>query len=261
MKFDSGYSKVGPLKMYYEVHGTGAPLVLLHGGGSGLNATFGRILKDLARNHKVIGIEQQGHGHTPDIDRPFSLEQMADDSAVLLNELGIDTADVFGFSNGGQVAMYLAIKHPEKVKKLILASTFYSPAGVIPELRRAWASNPTVEDMPQGLRDEYKRVAPKSANLQTHIDKSQVMMRAFKGIARKDIQHIAKPTLIINGDRDVVLLGHALAMKKLIVGSRLVVLPGAHGAYLGELSTSAVKTNLPKITVELVDEFLNGFTV
>jgi pimeloyl-ACP methyl ester carboxylesterase len=95
---ESGFVAVGPLEMYYEMRGDGPPLVLLHGGGSGIDTTFGRIIDDLAARHRVIGLEQQGHAHTPDIDRAFSLEQMADDTAEALTQLGVDTADVFGFA-------------------------------------------------------------------------------------------------------------------------------------------------------------------
>ena len=256
---DAGYMPVGPLQMYYEIHGDGPPLVLLHGGGSGINATFGRILPGLARTHRVIGIEQQGHGHTGDIDRPFSLEQMADDTAALLAKLGVTSSNVFGFSNGGQVAMQLAIRHPHKTQKLVLASTFYRRAGVIPELLEAWKKPVTAADMPTGLRDEFLRTAPEPKDLPNHINKSQQMMRGFKDLSAADLSRVAMPTLILNGDRDVVRLEHAVEMMHLIPGSRLVVLPGPHGAYIGEMSTPAVKSELPKITVKLVNEFLAGF--
>jgi pimeloyl-ACP methyl ester carboxylesterase len=244
--------------MYYEVHGTGEPLILLHGGGSGISATFGRILPQLAQSHRVIGLEQQGHGHTADVDRPFSLELMADDTAELLSRLDVPIAHVLGFSNGGQVAMYLALRHPDKVQKLVLASTFYHSEGVIPELQAAWAKHIQVEDMPPGLRDAYRSVAPHPDALQQHIDKSQQMMRDFQGIAPEDLKRITMPTLLINGDRDVIRLEHTLDMMSLIPGSRLAVLPGTHGAYIGELSTPIVNTGLPEITVRLVNEFLNG---
>lgn len=258
---NSGYIPIGKLRMYYEIHGEGAPLVLLHGGGSDIHSTFGRILPDLVRTHQVIGIEQQGHGHTADIDRPFSLEQMADDTAEVLTRLGVASANVFGFSNGGHVAMHLALRHPKQIQKVVLASTFFRKAGVIPELQEAWKKQVKVEDMPAGLRDEYRRIAPKPEDLQKHIDKSQQMMRNFKDLPADDLKHFTMPTLLMNGDRDVVLLEHAVEMMQLIPGARLSVLPGAHGAYLGELSTPPVETELPKITVSLVNEFLAGFEV
>src|SRR6187551_1009682 len=94
------YASLNGLKMYYEIHGTGFPLVLIHGGGSTIQTTFGRVLQDFAKTHKVIAVEMQAHGHTADIDRPLSFSQDADDIAMLLKQLKIEKADIFGFSNG-----------------------------------------------------------------------------------------------------------------------------------------------------------------
>ena len=101
----SGFASVNGLKMYYEIHGTGTPLVLIHGGGSTLHTTFGRVLHNFAKNHKVIAVEMQAHGHTADIDRPLSFQQDADDIAELLRQLSIDKADIFGFSNGANTTL------------------------------------------------------------------------------------------------------------------------------------------------------------
>jgi pimeloyl-ACP methyl ester carboxylesterase len=110
----SGYAPVNGLKMYYEIHGTGFPLVLIHGGGSTLQTTFGRVLPEFAKTHKVIAVEMQAHGHTADIDRPLSFSQDADDIAALLDYLHINKADVFGFSNGASTTLQFAIRHPER---------------------------------------------------------------------------------------------------------------------------------------------------
>src|SRR6267142_1431432 len=117
------YANVNGLKMYYEVHGNGFPLVLIHGGGSTIGTSFGRILPALAKTHKVIAIEMQAHGHTADIDRPLSFEQDADDVAELLRQLHVASADIFGFSNGASTTLEIAIRHPELVNKIIVAST------------------------------------------------------------------------------------------------------------------------------------------
>jgi len=257
---NSDYRLIGSLNMYYEKHGEhkGTPLVLLHGGGSGINTTFGRVLPELAKTHWVIGIEQQGHGHTADIDRPFSLEQMADDTAELLTQLNISSANIFGFSNGGQVALQLAIRHPEKVQKLVLASAFYSRSGIIPELLEGWQKSITPDDMPNLLRDEFLSIAPEGANLQDQINKSQKMMQTFNELSTADIEGIDFPTLIINGDRDVVNPEHAVDMLRHMPNARLVILPGSHGAYIAELSTPKVTTNMPRITIEIINEFLTG---
>src|SRR5436190_7519316 len=126
------YAEVNGLKMYYEVHGSGRPLVLIHGGGSTIESTYGRVLPEFAKAHRVIAIELQAHGHTPDIDRPLSFEQDADDVASLLEQLKIEKAAIMGFSNGGTTALQLAIRHPGMISKLVLASTTYKREGMQP---------------------------------------------------------------------------------------------------------------------------------
>ena len=131
----TGYAPVNGLQMYYEMHGTGDPLILLHGAFSNIDTDFGKVLPLLAATRQVIGVEQQGHGRTADIDRPLSYEQMSDDTAALLRHLDIQQADVFGYSFGGGVGVQLAVRHPGVVRKLVFAGgTSYSPEGLYPEV-------------------------------------------------------------------------------------------------------------------------------
>jgi pimeloyl-ACP methyl ester carboxylesterase len=155
----SDYALVNGLKMYYEIHGTGTPLVLIHGGGSTLQTTFGRVLPAFKKTHKVIAVEMQAHGHTADIDRPLSFQQDADDIAVLLKYLKIDKANIFGFSNGASTALQFAIRHPEMTNKIVVASAFYKKAGAPPGF---WdmMNNATFEGMPQPYKDEYLKINP-----------------------------------------------------------------------------------------------------
>jgi pimeloyl-ACP methyl ester carboxylesterase len=118
----SSYARVNGLDMYYEIHGEGQPLVLLHGALSAIGSSFGKLLPDLARERQVIAVEMQGHGHTADIDRPLRYEQLADDIAALLTQIGIEKADLFGWSLGAGVALQTAIRYPDGVGKLVLAS-------------------------------------------------------------------------------------------------------------------------------------------
>jgi pimeloyl-ACP methyl ester carboxylesterase len=108
-----GYAAVNGLNMYYEIHGAGSPLALLHGGPSTIETDFGRVLPTFAKTRRVIAVEQQGHGHTADIDRPLTFEQMADDTAQLLRQLKIEDADFFGYSMGGGIALQTALRHPD----------------------------------------------------------------------------------------------------------------------------------------------------
>src|SRR5437879_2550422 len=115
---ESGYIPVNDLNMYYEIHGSGRPLVLLHGNLSTIGTSFGKVLPKLALTRRMIAVEQQGHGHTADIDRPFSLEQWAQDTTALLRHLGIEQADFFGYSSGGAVALEIASRSPTLVRQL-----------------------------------------------------------------------------------------------------------------------------------------------
>src|ERR1700676_3298963 len=127
------YAEVNGLHMYYEIYGTGKPLVLIHGGASTIQTTFGRLIPALAKTHKIIAVELQAHGHSDNRDgRQITFEQDADDVATLLGQLHIDHADFFGFSNGGTTALQIAIRHPGLVNKLIFASSMYKRAGVAP---------------------------------------------------------------------------------------------------------------------------------
>src|SRR5918995_3173839 len=129
----TGYAPVNGLEMYYEIHGTGQPLVVLHGAYMTIDY-MGEVVPGLAKTRQVIAVELQAHGRTADVDRPLSYEQMADDVAALLHHLGIEQADVFGFSMGGAAALQVAIRHPEVVRKLVLASASYTSDGAHPEL-------------------------------------------------------------------------------------------------------------------------------
>src|SRR5215471_10916928 len=133
----TGYATVHSLRMYYEIHGTGHPLVLLHGALSTIDTDFGKILPALAKTRQVIAIEQQAHGHTADVDRPLSYEQMADDTAELLRQLHIEKADFFGYSMGGGIGIQIAQGHPALVGKLVFAGgASYGLEGLYSEIRQ-----------------------------------------------------------------------------------------------------------------------------
>jgi pimeloyl-ACP methyl ester carboxylesterase len=188
----SGNVSVNGLNMYYEIHGTGRPLVLLHGGGSTIETSFGKVLPSFARTRQVIAFEQQGHGHTADVDRPFNFEKSADDAAALLRYLKIERADFFGYSNGGNIALEVAIRHPNLVRKLIVASAMFKRDELYSEF---WESmkHATLENMPAGLREAYFRVAPNPEDLPTFHDKSVKRMLEFKDWRPEDIQSIDAP--------------------------------------------------------------------
>ena len=171
----TGYAPVNGLRMYYEIHGTGQPLVVLHGSFMTIEL-MGKLIPELARSRQVIAVEFQGHGHTPDSERPITYENLADDTAALLGHLGIERADIYGFSLGGGVALQVAMRHPEVVRKLVLVSASYTSAGLYPEVIA------TVEHIRPELFDgtpwraAYDRVAPNPQDFPalvtklTHLD-------------------------------------------------------------------------------------------
>ena len=251
----SGYASVNGLKMYYEIHGAGSPLVLIHGGGSTIQTTFGRVLPSLAKTHKVIAVEMQAHGHTGDIDRPLSFEQDADDIAALLKQLNINKVDIFGFSNGASTTLQLAIRHPELVNKIIVASTFYKKYGAQPWFWDMMA-RPTFDGMPQPLKDAFLKINADTNALYKMYERDVARMQSFSDISEDLIKKIKAPAFIIIGDADVVRPEHAVEMYRLLPHSRLAIIPGGHGDYIGEITTRQ-DTILISATVSLIEEFLS----
>jgi pimeloyl-ACP methyl ester carboxylesterase len=232
----TGYAPLGDLNMYYEVHGRGRPLILLHGAYMTIDL-MGPIVPELAKTRQVIAAEQQGHGRTADVDRPLTYEHMADDTAALMRHLGIDSADVFGYSMGGGTALQLAIRHPELVRKLVVASASYTSDGmhavalemfpsITPEL---FAGSP--------IEEAYLRTAPNPADFPRLVEKLKQLDVTPYAWPEQDIRGIAAPTLIVVGDSDGVRLEHAVELFGLLGGgvmgdlsgmpsSQLAVLPG-----------------------------------
>ncbi len=170
MKKPGGYLAVNGIRMYYEKYGEGDPLVLIHGGGSTIQTTFGNIIPELSKDTQVIAVELQGHGHTSDRNAPESFEQDADDVAGLLKGLHISKASFFGFSNGGNTAIQIAVRHPELVNKLILASTFYKREGMQNGFFEG-IEQATINDMPLTLRTAFLQINPDSSRLLTMFNK------------------------------------------------------------------------------------------
>ncbi|HJY41547.1 MAG TPA: alpha/beta hydrolase [Steroidobacteraceae bacterium] len=252
------YASVNGLRMYYETYGPerGVPLVLLHGGGSTIDSTFGRIIPFLARDRRVIAVEEQAHGRTSDRDAPVRFETSADDVATLLDRLHLTQADVFGFSNGASIALQVALRHPQAVRKLVFASSFTNKAGAQPQL---WEMIRSADfaGMPQGLKDAFLQVNPDPAKLRVMHDKDLERMRHFQDVPDAELRAMRVPTLILIGDRDVTRPEHAVELTHLIPGARLIVLVGGHGEYMGE-ATLPQRARAPELTAGLVADFLDG---
>jgi pimeloyl-ACP methyl ester carboxylesterase len=251
----SAYAVVNGLQLYYEIHGNGRPLVLIHGGGSTITTTFGRILPELAKTHQAIAVELQAHGHTLDIDRPLSFEQDADDVAALLKHLHIEKADFMGFSNGGTTSLQIAIRHPQLVNKLVLASTTYKRDGMQPGFFEGF-QHASLENIPQPLKDAYLAANPDPKGLQAMFDRDVAKMMAFKDIGDADIQAIQAPTLVINGDAEVVCAEHALALSRALPHAQLAILPSGHGDYIGDICAADKNSKIPTLVTAMIEAFL-----
>ena len=253
----NGLAPVNGIDIYYEIHGRdgGVPLLLLHGGGSTIDVTFGRVLPALSANRRVIAIEEQGHGRTSDRDAPVEFDTSADDAAALLRHLDIERADVFGFSNGASTALQMAIRHPTVVRKLVFASAMTKRDGAHPQLWE-FMRNADFSNMPQPLKDAFLRVNPDEAKLRTMHDKDAGRMRTFADVPDDLVRAVGAPTLVVAGDRDIVRPEHLIELTRLIPGARLLILPAGHGDYIGEAVMTEGPTQLPELTVRLVEEFL-----
>ena len=253
--------KVNGMQMYYEVSGAGDPLIVLHGAYMNI-PTMGAIIPSLAKTHKVYALELQGHGRTTDIDRPITYPNLADDVAAFMDAVGLRKADVFGYSMGAIAGLQLAIRHPEKVNKLISAAGAYDASGWQPEFQ-AMIPNMTVDmfvAMP--FAAEYKKLAPNP--------------NGFPGLVRKliqlekepmawgdDVKKLKTPVLVIAGDADGMTLEHAVSfftllgggvmgdMGKPLAASRLAVMPAtAHTAVITQVD----------LLEAFIEPFLKGTT-
>jgi pimeloyl-ACP methyl ester carboxylesterase len=253
------YAEVNGIRMYYETYGPerGVPLVLLHGGGSTIDVTFGRILPFLARGRRVIAVEEQAHGRTSDRKAPLSFATSADDVAALLVHLQIAHADVFGFSNGASTGLQVAIRHPQIVRKLVFASSMTKKGGAQPQLW-SFMQSADISNMPQPLKDAFLKVNPDPAKLKTMHDKDAERMRSFTDVPDADLRALRAPTLIVVGDRDIVKPEHAIELTQLIPNARLIVLAAGHGDYLGEAIMTQRATRAPELTAGLIEEFLDA---
>ncbi|MCW3840310.1 alpha/beta fold hydrolase [Micromonospora yasonensis] len=259
------YADVNGVRLWYEVHGTGKPLVLLHG-GYGSVEMFGPILPAFAARRRVIAVDLQGHGRTADVDRPLRYESMADDIAALLRHLDLPAADLFGYSLGGGVALRTAIQHPGLVRRLVLVSTPYRRQGWYPEVLAAMATHgEQVAEQMRGTPPHqlYERVAPRPQDWPALWAKTgELLRREYDWSA--EVAALALPVLLVYADADSIPVHHMADFFGLLGGghrdagwdgsdrpaSRLAVLPGlTHYDVVGSPEVPAVA--LPFLTHEV----------
>lgn len=230
------YAPANGLNMYYEVHGEGPPLILLHGAYMTADM-MGPLVPGLAATRRVIVPEMQAHGRTADVDRPLTYEQMADDTAALAAHLELGPADVVGYSMGGGTALQLAIRHPALVRRLVVVSAGFRYDAMPAEAIAMFPSITPEMFAGSPMETEYVRLAPNPEGFPALVEKLKTLDTTDFAWPEEDVRGIAAPTLIVLGDSDGVRLEHAVELFKLRGGgvmgdlsglpeSQLAVLPG-----------------------------------
>jgi len=253
--------QVNGMRMYYEVSGQGEPLIVLHGAYMNIR-TMSAIVPRLARTHKVYALELQGHGRTTDIDRPITYPNLADDVAAFMDAVGLQKADVFGYSMGAGAGLQLAIRHPDKVNKLVAASVAYDSAGLQPEFK-AMIPQMTVDmflQMP--FAAEYRKLSPTPDSFPALVRKLIALEREPMSW-REDLKRVKTPVLIIGGDADGYTLEHLVSLFRLlgggVMGDMGKPLPASRLAILPATSHTVVITQVD-LLMGFIEPFLKGVT-
>lgn len=254
----TGYAEVNGLNMYYEIHGSGYPLLLLHGAYMTIG-DFGDLLTELAEMRQVIAVELQGHGRTADIDRPFSYPAIADDCAALLGHLGIAQADVYGYSFGAAVACQLAIRHPHLVRRQVVVSVSSRLDGIYPEMLTMLETITPEMMEATPFATAYRAVAPRPDDFPAFVEKLKAFdLEPFD--YTDEFASITAPTLLIFGDADIIRPEHAVELLRLLGGGIIGQMDGSSKAQLAILpNTSHIGIMFnPKLILAMVPDFLNA---
>lgn len=252
--------EVNGMQMYYEVSGSGEPLVVLHGAYMNI-PSMGEIIPMLARTHRVYALELQGHGRTTDIDRPITYPDLADDVAAFMDAVGLRKADVFGYSMGAAAGLQLAIRHPTKVSRLVAASVAYDAAGWQPVFRE-FIPQMTVDLLPPMLEEEYRRLAADPDGFRD-LARKLIALEREPMAWEADVRALEVPVLVITGDADVATLEHSVALFRLlgggVMGDMGKPLPASRLAVMPATSHTAVITQ-PELLHAFIEPFLAGET-
>ena len=258
-KATGNYAMINGMKMYYTITGKGTPLVLLHGAFSSIDKDFGKIIPTLSKNHQVIGIELQGHGHTSNIDRPLSYAAMANDVVLLLQRLKVDNADFFGYSLGGGVALQITISHPSLVKHLVLASTSYNPQGANMENPDGLKQKPQSSLNQSIWKKNYDKIAPDTTQWKKLVGQIYGLMGTWEGFPSAEIKSIKSPVLLMFGDADMSKPEHQVEMFRLLGGGNsgdLYELPNEQLAILPG-TTHVTMVDQTDLLIPIVTRFLS----
>ncbi|MBZ4190979.1 alpha/beta fold hydrolase [Niabella beijingensis] len=252
------YVQINGIRIYVETAGDpqGIPLVLIHGGGSTIPSNWGRLLPLFEGRYQTIAMELQAHGRTGDRDTPESFEQDAADVAGLLRSLGVNCANIAGFSDGACTTLELAIRYPDLVNKIVVISGNYKRDGMIPGFFEG-LEGATFDDMPAALKQAYLDVNPDSAGLLNMFHKDRARRLAFTDRPEEELKSIKAPALLMAGDQDVITNEHLVQMSRMIPGARLALLPGNHGSFIGEALTNEPGSPVPELAAGIICRFLD----
>src|SRR5271169_3367401 len=259
-KSTTGYAPVNGVKMYYEVHGSGEPVVLLHGAFMTITNNWDGWIGELAKTRKVIAVEMQGHGRTADIERDISQANLADDVAALLDHLKIPKADLLGYSMGGGVAMQCAVRHPDKVRKVVVISSTFRRDGMVKEALDLFPKLSAEAFKGSPIEVEYKKLSPTPDDFPKFV--KRVLAAGTKGhdLGADKLKATTAPMFFIHGDADGIRLEHVAEMFRLKGGeihgdmkprstSRLAILPN---------TTHVTLMQRMSVIVPMVNDFLDG---
>ena len=253
--------EVNGMQMYYEVSGEGEPLVVLHGAYMNIK-TMGAIIPKLAETHKVYALEFQGHGRTTDIDRPITYPNLADDVAAFMDAVGLEKADIFGYSMGSAAGLQLAIRHPEKVNKLVAASVAYDVRGWQPEFIEFIPKMNVEMILEMPFAEDYKKLAANPEGFPALAEKL-IQLEKEPMAWEEDVKAVKIPVLIIAGDADVATLEHSVALFRLlgggVMGDMGKPLPASRLAVMPATSHTAVITQADLLHA-FIEPFLQGET-
>ena len=253
----SGYAPVNGLKLYYEIHGEGKPLVLLHGSYMSIDLNYGQLIPILAKSYKVIAFEMQGHGRTADIDRPYSFDALADDVNGLLKYLHVDSAIVLGYSLGATVALNTAIKYPSLVTKLIFISSAYKSEGWIQAARDLFATIKPEFFEHTPLKTEYDRLAPDKTHWSQFVTKLVKFDATPFDLGAEKVKTVKCPVLMIYGDNDGVDLKHVAELYGFFGGGVLGDMTGLPKSQLAIVPASTHVTLM--MQTEKIASLVNAF--
>lgn len=254
-------AEVNGMRMYYEVSGSGDPLIVLHGAYMNI-PTMGEIIPKLAKTHRVYALELQGHGRTTDLDRPITYQNLADDVAAFMDSVGLKKADVFGYSMGAVTGLQLAIRHPEKVDRLIAASVAYDAKGWQPAFQELVPQMTPQMLAGSPFEAEYKKLSP-TPNGFARLSEKLIQLEREPMAWEADVKGLKAPILIITSDADVVTLEHSVSLFRLLGGGEMgemgVPLPNSRLAVLPATSHTAIITQADLLHA-FIEPFLRGET-